>query len=153
HPLLEATGAVIHLAGAPLASGRWTIRRKRGLRQSRPGPTPLLATAIGRLRTPPPVCIAASPIGIYGEPGENILTERSPSGHDLLARLCQDWESAAGPARHAGARVIHPRLGMVLSATGGALARMLPIFRLGLGGRLGNGRQWMSWISIDDVLD
>jgi uncharacterized protein (TIGR01777 family) len=144
--------AVIHLAGENIAAGRWTAARKERIRASRVAGTRLLATALAKLPTPPAVLISASAIGYYGHRGAEVLTETSAPGADFLARVCQDWEAAAEPARERRIRVVHLRFGVILSRTGGALARMLTPFRLGLGGRLGSGRQWMSWIALDDVV-
>ena len=151
---LEGMDAVIHLAGENVGV-RWTAARKRRIKSSRTEGTRLLAQAIARARRRPGVLVSASAIGIYGSRGEEVLTENSPAGDpelDFLAEVGQEWEAAAEPARASGVRVIHPRFGVVLSHEGGALKKMLLPFRLGLGGRLGNGNQWMSWISIDDVV-
>jgi hypothetical protein len=149
---LAAADAVVHLAGENLASGRWTARRKEQLRESRVAVTRWLAETLAAARAGPRLLISASAVGIYGNRGDEVLTEGSSVGNDFLARLASDWEAAADPARHAGIRVVHPRFGMILSPAGGALARLLPPFRLGLGGPFGNGRQWISWITIDDVV-
>jgi uncharacterized protein (TIGR01777 family) len=145
---------VVHLAGESIAS-RWTAARKARIRESRVRGTRLLSQALARLDAPPRVLISASAIGIYGNRGDELLTEDSPSGEtnrDFLVAVCREWEAAADPARAAGVRVVHPRLGIVLSPEGGALGKLLPPFRLGLGGHQGNGRQWMSWIAIDDAV-
>jgi uncharacterized protein (TIGR01777 family) len=150
---LEGVDAVVHLSGENVGA-RWTAARKTRIRSSRVGSTRLLSEALTRLRRPPRVLIAASAVGIYGNRGDEILTEASSTGNpdrDFLVSVTQDWEQAAAPARAAGVRVVHPRFGVVLSPAGGALKKMLPPFRLGLGGRLGSGRQWMSWVSIDDA--
>lgn len=149
---LEGVDAVVHLAGAPVAAGRWTADRKLAIRSSRVDGTRTLAEAIARLETPPRVFVSASAIGWYGVGTDGPVDESEPVGRGFLAEVCRAWESAADPAREAGVRVVHPRIGVVLSGDGGALAKMLPAFRLGLGGRLGSGRQWMSWISLDDLL-
>ncbi|HEY8195711.1 MAG TPA: TIGR01777 family oxidoreductase [Gemmatimonadales bacterium] len=151
---LEGMDAVIHLAGENVGV-RWTAARKHRIKSSRTVGTRLVAEAIARARRRPGVLVSASAIGIYGNRADEILTENSPAGDqesDFLARLSREWEAAAEPARAAGVRVIHPRFGVVLSQEGGALKKMLLPFRLGLGGRLGSGTQWMSWISIDDVV-
>ena len=151
---LEGMDAIIHLAGENVGV-RWTAARKRRIKSSRIGGTHLLAQAIARARRRPGVLVSASAIGIYGSRGDEVLTENSPAGDpelDFLAEVGREWEAAAEPARASGVRVIHPRFGVVLSHEGGALKKMLLPFRLGLGGRLGNGTQWMSWISIDDVV-
>jgi uncharacterized protein (TIGR01777 family) len=151
---LEGMGAIIHLAGENVGV-RWTAARKRQIKSSRIQGTRLLAQAIARARRRPGVLVSASAIGIYGNRGDEVLTENSPPGDpelDFLAQVGREWEAAAEPARASGVRVIHPRFGVVLSHEGGALKKMLLPFRLGLGGRLGSGTQWMSWISIDDVV-
>lgn len=151
---LEGLDAVIHLAGENVGA-RWTAARKRRIRSSRIQGTRLLAQAIARARRRPGVLVSASAIGIYGNRGDEVLSENSPAGDpdlDFLAGVGREWEAAAEPARASGVRVIHPRFGVVLSREGGALKKMLLPFRLGFGGRLGSGTQWMSWISIDDVV-
>jgi uncharacterized protein (TIGR01777 family) len=148
---LEGYDAVIHLAGENIAS-RWAPQKKAQIRDSRVTGTHLLCESLGRLAKPPKVLVCASGIGYYGDRGAEILTEESPPGSSFLARVCQAWEAAAQPALKRDIRVVHLRLGMVLSPAGGALAKMLRPFRLGLGGILGNGRQYMSWIALDDVL-
>jgi hypothetical protein len=148
---LEGLDAVVHLAGENVGV-RWTTSRKARIRDSRIQGTRVLSEALARTRTQP-VLVSASAIGIYGNRGDEVLTENSTPGprEDFLAAVGQEWENAAAPARAAGIRVVHPRFGVVLSPAGGALRKMLLPFRLGLGGRLGKGSQWMSWISIDDV--
>jgi uncharacterized protein len=148
---LEGYDAVIHLAGENIAS-RWTSQKKIRIRDSRVIGTHLLCRSLARLAKPPKVLVCASGVGFYGDRGTEILTEEGLPGSSFLARVCQAWEAAAQPARKRGIRVVHLRLGMVLSPAGGALAKMLPPFRLGLGGTLGHGRQYMSWIALDDVL-
>jgi len=151
----EGVDAVVHLAGENIGA-RWSRNRKARIRNSRVGGTHLLSEALSRISTPPLVLVSASAVGIYGNRGDEILTEESPAGdreRDFLADVGQDWERAADAARAAGVRVVHPRLGVVLSPHGGVLDRMLPPFRLGMGGRLGSGDQWLSWISIDDAVD
>src|SRR4051812_8749454 len=153
HQLGRVDG-VIHLAGENIGS-RWTPARKRRIQQSRVMGTSLLSQALSRLQPRPEVLISASAIGIYGDRGNELLTESSAPGNpeqDFLVRVCLDWEAAAEPARDAGIRVVHPRFGVVLSRKGGALAKLLPPFRLGLGGHQGHGYQWMSWIAIEDVV-
>ncbi len=149
---LEGIDAVIHLAGASLADGRWSDERKRELEASRTIPTALLARTLAALERKPTVLLSMSAIGIYGDRGDLELDETSEVGDDFLARLGVAWEAAAQPARDAGVRVVHPRLGVVLSPRGGALAKLLTPFKLGAGGVLGPGTQWMSWVSLDDVL-
>ncbi len=149
---LEGVEAVVHLAGENIAGARWTKARKRELRDSRIAPTRLLAKTLGGLSQPPRVLVSASAVGIYGDRGEEQLDETSALGTDFLGTLAREWEEAADPARAAGIRVVHPRFGVVLSSTGGALARLLPPFRLGLGGPVGSGRQWLAWIAIADAV-
>jgi uncharacterized protein (TIGR01777 family) len=149
---LEAHDAVVHLAGADIAAGRWTQARKRLIRESRIRGTRLLCETVAALRHKPRVLVTASGIGYYGhhEPDDPV-DEAGPRGAGFLSDLVRDWEEETAPARAAGIRVVHTRFGIVLSARGGALAKMLPPFRMGLGGTLGNGRQVMSWIALDDV--
>jgi uncharacterized protein (TIGR01777 family) len=149
---LEGFDAVVHLAGENVAAGRWTDARKAAIRESRVQGTVLLARRLAELDRPPSVLVSASAIGFYGDRGEELLDETMPPGDGFLARTCVEWEACADPARAAGIRVVHPRIGVVLATQGGALARMLMPFRLGLGGRLGSGRQWMSWIALDDLV-
>jgi uncharacterized protein (TIGR01777 family) len=150
---LHGVDAIIHLAGENIGT-RWTEARKARIVASRVKGTRLLSETASQMADPPKVMISASAVGIYGNRGDEILTEQSPLGgaHDFLVNTGRQWEAAADPARAAGIRVVHPRFGLVLSRRGGALGRMLPPFRLGVGGRLGPGSQWMSWISIDDVV-
>jgi uncharacterized protein (TIGR01777 family) len=147
-----AIDAVIHLAGANIASGRWNPARKKLIHNSRVKSTRLLAGAVAALAQPPGVFISASAVGYYGDGGDRQLSEEAPSGRGFLAEVCRGWEAACRPVTEAGVRTVMLRIGMVLAASGGALERMLTPFRLGLGGRLGSGRQFVSWISIDDVL-
>jgi uncharacterized protein (TIGR01777 family) len=146
---LDGLDAVVHLAGENLAQ-RWTDEAKRKIRRSRVEGTRLLAESLASLASPPRVLVSASGVGYYGDRGDERLDETSSPGNDFLAELVQDWEAATAPAASAGIRVVHLRSGVVLSPEGGALARMLPPFRLGLGGKLGDGTQWFSWISRDD---
>jgi uncharacterized protein (TIGR01777 family) len=148
----EGMAAAIHLGGASLAGRRWTKAYKRELVQSRIHSTRELASTLARLRQPPPVFLTASAVGFYGNRGDELLDDTSPGGSGFLAEVCQQWEAAALPAVEAGIRVIHLRLGVVLGPGSGALAAIAPLFRLGLGGRLGSGRQWMSWISLTDAV-
>jgi uncharacterized protein (TIGR01777 family) len=143
--------AVVHLAGESIATGRWTAEKKRRIRISRVDGTRLLAEAIAGLAVKPRVLVAASAIGFYGDRGAEQLDESSPPGDGFLVEVCRAWEAATAPAKEAGVRVVNARLGVVLSRRGGALAQMLTPFKLGLGGRIGSGRQYVSWISIDDV--
>lgn len=148
---LEGVDAVYHLAGEPIGE-RWTGGRKAALRSSRVNGTTLIATALASLSRLPRVLVSMSAIGIYGNRGEEELTEQSTPGGDFLADVGKAWEAAADPARVAGIRVVHPRMGIVLHESGGALAKMLPPFRLGVGGRIGDGRQYMSWVSRADAI-
>jgi uncharacterized protein (TIGR01777 family) len=151
--LAEVDG-LVHLAGAGIGDQRWTPQRKQEIRDSRVQGTSTLATALAAVgssgRAKPPVFVSGSAIGYYGDRGEEELDETSPPGTGFLAEVCQAWEAATAPAAEAGARVALLRTGVVLSARGGALARQLPLFRLGLGGTLGDGRQWLSWITLRD---
>ncbi|HEY1808244.1 MAG TPA: TIGR01777 family oxidoreductase [Acidobacteriaceae bacterium] len=152
HPVgLEGFDAVVHLNGACVAR-RWTQSYRREIVESRVGSTRALCEALAQVRHPPRVLVCASAIGIYGDRGEEVLTESSASGTGFLAETCMAWEKAADKARGAGIRVVHARFGVVLSGKGGALKTMLRPFRLGLGGKLGSGQQWMSWISVRDAV-
>jgi uncharacterized protein (TIGR01777 family) len=147
----EPFDAVVHLAGESIAQ-RWTAAARQRIRSSRVEATRLLCEALARLPQPPRVLVCASATGFYGDRAGEMLDEQSPAGIGFLAEVCQAWEAAAGPARRSGLRVVHLRFGIVLARHGGALASMLPAFRLGLGGRLGTGRQYWSWIALDDLL-
>ena len=149
---LEGVDAVVHLAGAGIGDKRWTGEYKQLLRDSRVGSTTLLSRTVAGLTNPPRVMLSASAIGYYGECGEEPVNEAAAPGEGFLADLVVDWESAATPAEAAGIRVVHLRSGIVLSRRGGALARMLPIFKLGAGGKLGSGRQWWSWVALPDEI-
>jgi uncharacterized protein (TIGR01777 family) len=149
---LEGLDAVVHLAGEPIAEGRWTEDKKRRIRESRVQGTRVLAEALGGLMQKPSVLLSASAIGYYGSRGSEILTEESQPGDDFLAQVCRDWEEATTPAANAGIRVVEMRFGVILSRQGGALAKMLTPFKLGVGGRLGSGQQYMSWVALDDVV-
>ena len=149
---LDGFDGVIHLAGENIASSRWTTSMKRRIRESRVRGTHALSSGLARLATPPKVLIAASAIGYYGNRGAELLDEQATPGEDFLAKVVYDWEQATEPAANAGIRVVRLRIGVVLSPAGGALAKMLTPFRLGVGGRVGNGRQYWSWIAIDDVV-
>jgi len=144
--------AIVHLAGEPIASGQWTSERRRRIRDSRVEGTRKLCELLAGLAEPPGVLIAASAIGYYGDRGEEEVDETAPAGEGFLADVVGEWERAAQPARDAGIRVVHPRLGVVLWPGGGALRKMLPVMRAGVGGYLGSGRQFWSWISLDDVI-
>ena len=147
---LAGTEAVVHLAGAGIGDRRWTDERKREIRSSRVEATRTLARALARMARPPAVMVSGSATGFYGDRADEVLTEESGPGSGFLAEVCRDWEAATEPAGDAGVRVVNIRSGIVLSPHGGALGRQLPFFRLGVGGRLGSGRQYTSWISIDD---
>ncbi len=151
-PELDGFDAVVHLAGENLAGGLWTKERKRRIRESRVRGTMGLAEAIARLPRPPRVLVCASAVGWYGDRGDTPVAETSAPGTGFLADVCREWEAAAHPAREVGIRVVWTRFGIVVSARGGALAAMLPAFRLGLGGPLGSGKQFMSWVALDDVV-
>jgi uncharacterized protein len=141
--------AVVHLAGESVAT-RWSAAKKTKIRESRVAGTRTLVHALAKAAKRPRVLISASAIGFYGDRGDDVLNEKSPAGAGFLADVCREWEAATQPAVDAGIRTIHIRTGIVLSAQGGALKKMLPPFRMGLGGRLASGRQWMSWIHIQD---
>jgi uncharacterized protein len=149
---LEATKAAIHFSGASIAGRRWTVEYKRELTASRVDSTRALASALANLRHPPRTLMVASAIGFYGNRGAEILDESSTAGSGFLPELCQSWEAAAQPAVDTGIRVVNLRFGVLLNKGAGALEQMLPIFRKGLGGTLGNGHQWMSWVSIHDAI-
>jgi uncharacterized protein (TIGR01777 family) len=150
---IEGFDAVINLAGESIAEGRWTDDKKRRIRDSRVKGTKLLGDALANLTVPPKTFICASAIGYYGNGGDDILTEASPAGDDFLAHVCAEWEEATALASEKGIRVVNARFGVILDTKGGALAKMLPPFRMGVGGRIGNGKQWMSWIALDDVIE
>ncbi len=147
---LSGLDAVVHLSGAPIASGRWTPARKQELRASRIGSTSALVRAMLAAPAPPPVLIAGSAIGWYGDTGDQKVDESAPSGSGFLASLVRDWEAAARPASDAGVRVVNLRSGVVLSSRGGMLPRLALPFRLGLGARIGPGTQYLSWITLHD---
>jgi uncharacterized protein (TIGR01777 family) len=149
---LEGADAVVHLAGESVAAGRWTGARKASILGSRVEGTRLLCEALAALERPPGVLIAASAIGFYGDAGDAWVDESSPPGRGFLADVCAQWEAATQPASAAGIRVVNLRIGIAVAASGGALARLLAPFRLGAGGRVGDGRQFMSWIALDDLI-
>jgi len=149
---LEGMDAVVHLAGENITAGRWTKRRKAKIHDSRIQSTRLLSESLASLTQPPTVLASASAVGYYGDRGEELLDEASEVGSGFLAAICREWEEATQPAAQAGIRVVHLRFGMVLSGSKGALAKMLTTFRLGLGGRMGSGRQYVSWIALNDVV-
>jgi uncharacterized protein (TIGR01777 family) len=143
--------AVVNLAGENIASGRWTTGKKKRILDSRVNATRLISRALAE-QNPKAVLLSASALGYYGDCGDRPVDESCPAGRDFLASVCTAWEAATGTAAEAGVRVVCYRIGIVLSAHGGALAQMLPVFRAGLGGRLATGRQWMSWIAMDDLV-
>jgi uncharacterized protein (TIGR01777 family) len=147
---LDDVDAVVHLSGAPVAGGRWTQARKRVLRASRIQSTTALVSALARAEHPPSVLLSGSAIGRYGDTGDREVDESAPAGTGFLADLVRDWEAAAQPARQAGVRVANLRSGIVLSRRGGMLGPLRPAFRLGLGARIGDGTQYISWISVTD---
>ncbi len=149
---LEGFDAVVHLAGENIAEGKWTDEKKERMYKSRVQGTQLLSTALAGLQKPPSVFISTSAVGVYGDRGDEQLSERASSGSGFIAELCVKWEEATKPAKEVGIRVIVSRFGMVLTTKGGALARMLPPFKAGLGGKIGNGRQYVSWITMTDCL-
>ena len=144
--------AVVNLAGASIAGGRWTPKRKQLLRTSRIDTTRALVKALAKMNARPRVLVSASAIGIYGDCGDDVLTEESKPGTDFLAGVAREWEAEALKAEAMGIRVVLARFGIILTRHGGALAKMLLPFKLGAGGRLGSGKQWMSWITLDDVV-
>ena len=150
-PAFRNVDALVHLAGENIAGGRWTAERKRRIRESRISGTKLIAETVSTLDPPPPVLISASAIGYYGDRGDEVLQETSNAGTGFLADVCQQWEAATAAAARAGIRVVHLRLGIVLSRKGGALAKMLLPFQFGIGGRIGSGLQYWSWVSLEDV--
>ncbi|HEX8143238.1 MAG TPA: TIGR01777 family oxidoreductase [Pyrinomonadaceae bacterium] len=149
---LEAVDAVVHLAGENISEGRWTDEKKKRIRESRVKGTRVLAEALAHLSQPPKVLISASAIGFYGNRGEEVLNELSAAGDDFLAEVCREWELATRPAAERGIRVANLRFGVILSEKGGALAKMIKPFKLGVGGRVGSGEQYMSWITLDDTI-
>ena len=149
---LEGLDVVVHLAGENIASGRWTDEKKRTIRESRVKGTSLLSESLARLSRPPSVFLCASAIGYYGDRDDELLTEQSAPGNDFLAKVCIEWEGATAPAIENGIRTVHTRFGIILDDAGGALAKMLTPFRLGIGGRVGSGKQWMSWVALEDVV-
>jgi uncharacterized protein len=149
---LEGFDAVVHLAAENIGEGVWTASRRKRILESRVRGTRLLCEALARRRRRPKVLVSSSAVGIYGDRGEEIVDEASPSGRGFLAEVCREWEAATRPAEEAGIRVVRLRTAVVLTPSGGALAKMLLPFRLGVGGALGSGRQYMSWIAIDDLV-
>lgn len=149
---IEGFDAVVHLAGESIAEGRWTDEKKKRIRESRVKGTKLLGDALANLSNPPRTLVSASAIGYYGNRGDELLTEGSAPGDDFLSEVCVAWEEATALATEKGIRAVNTRFGIILDANGGALAKMLPPFRMGIGGRIGSGKQWMSWIALDDVV-
>jgi uncharacterized protein (TIGR01777 family) len=147
---LEGIDGVVHLAGVGIADSRWTEAQKGRILSSRTAGTTLLADALAHCQTPPPVLLSGSAVGYYGDHGDDIIDETTAAGDDFPARVCTAWESSAAAAVDAGLRVAFLRTGIVQATDGGALARQLPFFKLGLGGKVGSGRQWLPWISIED---
>jgi len=150
---LEGFDAVVHLAGENIASGRWTGEKKRAIRESRVKGTTLLSESLARLSRPPSVFLSASAIGYYGDRGDEPVTEESMPGEGFLADVCVEWEKATQRAAEKGIRTVCTRFGIILDAKEGALAKLLFPFRMGIGGRIGDGKQWMSWIALDDVVN
>jgi uncharacterized protein len=151
-PAAEGADAIVNLAGASIGGGRWTAKRKALLRSSRVDLTEHLVAPLTRLKSPPKVFVSASAIGYYGDRGEESLTEASSSGQDFLSQICRKWEAAAMKAEQSGIRTVITRFGIILSKKGGALPQMLTPFKLGVGGRIGTGKQWMSWVALDDAV-
>ena len=149
---IEGFDAVVNLAGESIAEGRWTEDKKRRIRESRVKGTKLLGDALANLAVPPKIFVCASAIGFYGNRGDELLTETSAAGGDFLAKVCAEWEDATALATEKGIRVVNARFGVILDTNGGALKKMLPPFRMGAGGKVGSGKQWMSWIALDDVV-
>ena len=147
---LDGLDAMVHLAGAGVADRRWTTAYKQQILDSRVLGTSTVAEALAGLANPPKVLVSGSAVGYYGQTGDRVIDESAPAGGDFLARVCVEWEEATAPAAAAGIRVAHARTGLVVSGAGGAWAKLFPLFRLGLGGRLGNGRQYWSFISLQD---
>lgn len=148
---LEGAAAAIHLSGANLAAGRWTAAYKESIASSRLGSARALVETLRRLKQPPRCLLSASAVGVYGSRGDDVLDDTAELGAGFLADLCRAWEAEAARAAEFGARAVQLRFGVVLARGGGALAQMLPAFRAGVGGRLGSGRQWMSWIALSDL--
>jgi len=149
---IEGFDAVVNLAGESIAEGRWTDDKKRRIRESRVKGTKLLGDALANLTVSPKTFVCASAIGYYGNPGDELLTETSAPGDDFLAKVCAEWEGATALATEKGIRVVNARFGVILDTNGGALKKMLPPFRMGVGGKIGSGKQWMSWIALADVV-
>lgn len=150
---LSGIRAAILLSGDNLMEGRWTHAKKQRIRESRIRTTQSMVQLLSHLEQPPEVLLCASAVGFYGDRGDEILSEDSAAGHGFLPEVCREWEAAADEASNLGIRVVHLRFGVVLAREGGALAKMLPMFRFGLGGNLGSGRQWMSWIALPTLVE
>ncbi|HLH09875.1 MAG TPA: TIGR01777 family oxidoreductase [Terriglobales bacterium] len=148
---LEGVDTIVHLAGHTVA-GRWSDHKKSHILNSRVRGTETISMAAARMKTPPRALVSASAIGYYGSRGDQTLTEESSAGDGFLAQVCRQWEAATKPAEQAGIRVVHARMGLVLAKEGGALPKMLPAFHVGMGGIVGNGSQWWSWIALSDVI-
>ncbi len=148
---LEGCDAAVHLAGENIGAGRWNAARKAAIRDSRVKGTRLLCEALAGMARPPKTLVCASAVGYYGDRGEEVLTEESPPGAGFLPGVCREWESASEAAGREGIRVVTLRIGVVLSPRGGALQGMLPVFRAGMGGVLGSGKQFVSWVALDDL--
>lgn len=148
----EGVDAVIHLAGESVGAGRWSDAQKARIMDSRVNGTTLLSTTLANLNKTPSVLLSSSAMGFYGSRGDEVLTEESDRGPGFLADVCVAWEDCTKPAEDAGIRVAHMRTGLVLTERGGAMGKMVPLYKLGLGGRMGSGKQWWSWISIDDEI-
>jgi len=151
-PSLEGAEGVVHLAGESIAHGRWTAARKESIRRSRVDGTRLLCASLARMAKPPRVLACASAIGYYGSRGDDVLTEESPPGSGFLSDVCREWEAATAPALERGIRVVHLRFGLILGGGGGALKTLASTFRMGGGGIVGSGRQYMSWIALEDAV-
>ncbi len=149
---IEGIDAVVHLSGESLAGLRWTQSKKKRIHDSRVISTRFLSEVVSTLSDPPKVFVSASGAGYYGDRGHEVVTEQSGPGRGFVAELCADWEAAAQPVKDAGVRIVHMRTGVVLTKKGGALPLMLPVFKLGLGGKLGTGNQYFSWIALEDVV-
>ncbi|MFF3020705.1 TIGR01777 family oxidoreductase [Streptomyces sp. NPDC057939] len=149
---LAGCGAVVHLAGAGVGDSRWSAAYKREIRDSRVLGTAAIARAVAGLDSPPPVLVCGSAIGYYGDTGDRAVDESAPAGQGFLPSVCVEWEAAASPARDAGVRTVFARTGLVVASEGGAWGKLFPVFRAGIGGRLGNGRQYWSFISMHDEI-
>ena len=150
HLLLDGVDAIVHLAGAGVGERRWSEKYKKEILDSRVNSTKLIVKAIARMHRPPKVLVSASAIGFYGDTAESSVDENAPAGTGFLAEVCLAWEAAAKPAKQYGVRVVHPRTGLVLSRKGGLLKKLYPLFFFGLGGKMGNGKQFWSCISLND---